>query len=126
MIIPIKNLPPLPPDIVHKVITWLLFGVVVILIGLNWGQLRQKEQNNVTSTRELLLRLDSLQTLHEESLRQRDLLAVRIDSLDNVSHNLSLINKKYALELKSIKGRYNNLPQDSLGKLMDARAGKNN
>jgi hypothetical protein len=107
-------------------VTYGLCAVVLFLILANWNQHKTDNINRANSESLLIHRLDSIREQLQTSSNKRDSLYSVIDSIDNLNKDLSLRIEQKDKEILSIKGRYKNVPTDSLGIMMDARAGKNN
>lgn len=109
-------------SLILKYLTYILTAIILILLALNFLKFKEKDQRLDELNRINILFRDSL----SRSADQRTSLLLTIDSLNTVSQSLSsqLVHKDR--EIQSIKGRYNNINQDSLGALMDARARKSN
>jgi hypothetical protein len=95
--------------------------VILLLILLN-KKISSKYQQTDVLKRTISKYYDSL----AQSRGQRDSLVRIVDNLVISVETLSLELKDKDREIIKIKGKYNNLTQDSLGKLMDKRAWKGN
>jgi uncharacterized protein (UPF0335 family) len=71
---------------------------------------------------EYLQRIDSLESEKEQLRQQRDSALFRADSIAFSRKADSVRASHLEKEIREIKGRYKNVPQDSLGKIMDERA----
>jgi uncharacterized protein YlxW (UPF0749 family) len=105
-----------------NLITGVLLVIVGFMIHLNYRQSKIREKENSLRLNELAHERDSARQLLKQSKQQRVLLNHTIDSLHNSSKALVLKIEEKDRQIKQIPGRYKNVPQDSLGKLMDRRA----
>jgi len=105
-------------------ITAALVLLVILLIGLNWKQFKSKTRGDTLIKNDLQFKLDSIESELQYTREQRDNLFSIIDSLHISRKTDSTLIVKKDKEIKSLKGKYNNIPQDSLGKLMNRRAGQ--
>lgn len=106
----------------------LITGILVLLIGflLHLLYLQDKDFKKETSLKinELIIQRDSTNQLLRQSEEQRLRLNHIADSLNNHVQTLALEVKIKDREIRSIKGRYDKVSQDSLAILMDKRAAR--
>jgi uncharacterized protein HemX len=103
-----------------KYITPILIILCLILGYLVYSEYKKKDNREHELNRTLTKFQDSLSRTAE----QRDSLFYVIDSLVTNSQDLTTKLVQKDREIRSIKGKYNHLKQDTLGKLMDERAWK--
>lgn len=75
-----------------------------------------------TNEQRLQQQLDSIQFEKEAIRRQRDSLLLNVDSLHNLRQADSALIEKLNKEIVNVKGRYKDVPRDSLSAIMDRRA----
>lgn len=102
---------------------WLLFAAVIGGLIVTMDPPLHERHTNYNRD-EFTQQLDSLRIELESSRKQTDSLFVLVDSVRNVNKSLSADIEQKDRELASIPGRYDSVPQDSLGIVMDLRATK--
>ena len=99
-------------------ITAILIGVILFLIALNNNKFKQQKKDYIKLNHDLQTRLDSTDRELGRTTYQRDSMAVLVDSLHLYRKMDSANIVKLNIELKSIKGRFNNLTDNELQQKM--------
>lgn len=115
-----KNIPAL-----LAILALLCVGLLVFkeLHGPSEIDIRTEERNKAKN--ESKHQLDSLVLEHEIAKRQRDSLFLVVASVRRDVEKVTAESIKKDKEIAALKGKYNEIPQDSLGIIMDRRADAN-
>lgn len=95
-------------------ITWVLVGVVMLFIYLNYKQYKIRERENFLIKNELIQTVDSISTELKYVREQRDSAFVVNDSLVVSGKAISAKLEETTKELKSIDGRFDKLTNREL------------
>lgn len=101
---------------------YLTIVLLIVIFILEERNDRLEKEKNLKTQNDLKLKLDSIEGQLRRSIVERDSFYLIADSLlfhsTSIKSQLDEANKK----LKNIPGRYEYVPQDSLGLIMDRRA----
>lgn len=100
----------------------ILLILVVLMMMLLKYIARDTADQKIKNDPKFEFKLDSLQHELEASRVRTDSLILRLDSIRSDNENLSVAVAFKDAQIAKIKSRYKDVPQDSLGKLMNARA----